>query len=100
MACDVPERSAMKPGAESVSKPIDWRDFRDHLATADKQGHRRWLFPKKPRGRFYRYRTWVSWALLAIMFIGPFVRIHGNPLLLFNIVERRFSIFGQIFWPH
>ena len=90
----------MKPGAESVSKPIDWRDFRDHLATADKQGHRRWLFPKKPRGRFYRYRTWVSWALLAIMFIGPFVRIHGNPLLLFNIVERRFSIFGQIFWPH
>ncbi len=33
------------------------------------------------------------------MFAGPFVRINGNPLLLFNIVERKFSILGQIFWP-
>ena len=47
----------------------------------------------------FRWRTWVSWLLLAIMFGGPFVRINGNPLLLINIVERRFSILGQIFWP-
>jgi len=33
------------------------------------------------------------------MFGGPFVRIHGNPLLLLNIVERKFIILGQIFWP-
>ena len=30
---------------------------------------------------------------------GPFVRINGNPLLLINIVERKFVILGQIFWP-
>ena len=50
-------------------------------------------------GRFYRGRTWLSWLLLAIMFAGPFVRINGNPLLLFNVVERKFVILGQIFWP-
>src|SRR5689334_22153041 len=33
------------------------------------------------------------------MFAGPFIRIHGNPLLLLNFVERKFIILGQIFWP-
>src|SRR5262245_46657884 len=33
------------------------------------------------------------------MFTGPFIRINGSPLLMMNIVERRFSILGQIFWP-
>jgi|SRR5581483_5980678 cytochrome c oxidase accessory protein FixG len=74
-------------------------DFRDHLATADKDGKRRWLYPKKASGRFYHARTYVSWLLLAIMFAGPFVRINGNPLLMLNIVERRFSILGRMFWP-
>src|SRR6266511_5241442 len=41
----------------------------------------------------------MSWMLLAIMFAGPFVRIDGKALLLVNVVERRFSILGQIFWP-
>lgn len=84
---------------QTVAKEIDWSDFRDHLSTADKDGRRRWLYPKKPKGRYYRARTWVSWILLAILFAGPFIRIQGNPLLMFNIVERRFSILGQIFWP-
>ena len=82
-----------------TTKPVDWADFRDHLATADKEGHRKWVYPKKPCGSYYQARTYVSWLLLAIMFIGPFVRINGNPLLMINIVERRFSILGQIFWP-
>ena len=74
-------------------------DFRDHLATADQEGHRQWVYPRKVRGRFFRARTLLSWLLLAVMFVGPFVRIKGNPLLLINIVERRFVILGQIFWP-
>ncbi|MBA4148456.1 MAG: cytochrome c oxidase accessory protein CcoG [Verrucomicrobia bacterium] len=74
-------------------------DFREHLSTADKDGYRRWIYAKKPSGRFHRWRTWVSWLLLAIMFVGPFVRINGNPLLMMNIVEGRFSILGKIFWP-
>jgi cytochrome c oxidase accessory protein FixG len=74
-------------------------DFRNHLATADKQGHRRWVYPRKVDGKWFKRRTYVSWLLLAIMFIGPFVQINGNPLLMINIVERRFSILGQIFWP-
>jgi cytochrome c oxidase accessory protein FixG len=80
-------------------KSIDWGDFRDHLATADKEGRRMWIYPKKPRGRMSNARTWLNFVLLAVMFVGPFVRIGGNPLLMINIVERKFVILGQVFWP-
>ena len=83
----------------SPVREIHWEDFRDHLATADKDGNRKWVYPKKVSGKWYRYRTWFSWLLLGIMFAGPFIKIGGNPLLMINIVERKFSILGQIFWP-
>jgi cytochrome c oxidase accessory protein FixG len=91
-----------KPPTNEPDRPVkqtNWQDFREHLATADKQGNRTWLYPKKPRGRWYARRTWVSVVLLAILFSGPFIRLHGNPYFLINIVERKFSIFGQLFWP-
>jgi cytochrome c oxidase accessory protein FixG len=81
-------------------KPSSKReDFRDRLSTADKDGRRQWLYPRKPRGRYFRARTYLSWLLLVVMFAGPFVRVNGNPLLLLNFMERRFVIIGQIFWP-
>ena len=73
--------------------------FRDHLATMDKEGKRLWVYPKKPKGRFTNYRTLVSYFLLVVLIGGPFVKIGGQPLLLFDIIERRFIIFGQVFWP-
>jgi cytochrome c oxidase accessory protein FixG len=93
----VPEKP--ESSTNSAVKDVDWQDFRDHLSTADQEGHRQWLYPRKPKGRFYRARTILSWVLLLVMFAGPFIRIHGNPLLLLNFVERRFVILGQIFWP-
>ena len=80
-------------------KTVNWQDFRDHIATADQSGRRKWMYPRKVSGRFVRWRTWFSWLLLFIMFAGPFVTIHGNPLLLLNLVERKFVVLGQIFWP-
>ncbi len=73
--------------------------FRDHLATMDKKGKRLWVYPKKPKGRFTNYRSVVSYALLLILIGGPFIKIAGQPLLLLDIIERRFIIFGQVFWP-
>ena len=57
--------------AAAPARDVDWRDFREHLATAEKDGSRRWLYPKRPSGRFYRHRTWLSWLLLAVMVVGP-----------------------------
>ena len=74
-------------------------DFRDHISTAQQDGRRKWLYPKKPTGRFHRARVWVTAVLLLVMFGGPFVKLNGNPLLMINVVERKFSVLGVIFWP-
>lgn len=92
------EPAESKPGHGPV-QDIQWDDFRDHLTTADKLGRRQWVYAKKPRGNWTDRRTWLAWLLIGIMFAGPFIRINGNPLLLMNIIERRFSILGQLFWP-
>ena len=73
--------------------------FRDHLATHSAQGKRRWVFPIRPKGSYYRARSIVSFFLLAFLFTAPFIRIGGHPLLMFNILERRFFLFGVPFWP-
>lgn len=73
--------------------------FRDALATVDSEGKRVWVYPKKPKGKFYNARTWVSIILLIFLFLGPFIRIKGEPLLLINVLERKFVLLGNVFWP-
>ncbi len=77
----------------------DNESFRDSIATINEDGKRAWVFPKKPSGKFYDYRKIVSYVLLAFLFVAPFVKINGNQFLLFNVLERRFNIFGFPFWP-
>jgi polyferredoxin len=77
----------------------DTEEYRDHLSTVDKSGKRVWLYPKKPSGWFYKARTWVSFALLALLFGMPFIKVNGEPLLLFNILERKFILFSIVFTP-
>ncbi|MEW4924806.1 cytochrome c oxidase accessory protein CcoG [Algibacter sp. 2305UL17-15] len=73
--------------------------FRDSIGTVTKEGKRAWVFPKKPSGKFYKYRKLVSYGLLAFLLLSPFIKINGNQFLMFNILERRFNIFGFPFWP-
>lgn len=73
--------------------------FRDSIATVNTEGKRSWVFPKKPSGRFYKYRSYVSYFLLIFLFAAPFIKINGNQFLLFNVLERKFNIFGFPFWP-
>jgi cytochrome c oxidase accessory protein FixG len=81
-------------------KPIkDTEAYRDKIATVDDTGKRLWIYPKKPKGRFYNARTIVSIALLAFLFITPFIKVNGEPFLLFNILERKFILFGILFTP-
>ncbi|RMA58724.1 cytochrome c oxidase accessory protein CcoG [Ulvibacter antarcticus] len=73
--------------------------FRDTIGTIDKEGKRAWVFPKKPSGKFYEYRKYVSYVLLIILFASPFIKLNGNQFFMFNILERRFNLFGFPFWP-
>ncbi|MGB1210435.1 MAG: 4Fe-4S binding protein, partial [Lacinutrix venerupis] len=74
-------------------------NFRDTIGTLNKEGKRAWVFPKKPDGKWYTYRKYVSYVLLAFLFSAPFIKINGNQFLMFNVLERRFNIVGFPFWP-
>ena len=74
-------------------------EFRDSIATVDEKGKRIWIYPKKPRGKFHVRRVVVAVVLLIALFVGPFIKIDGHPLILLNIFERKFVLFGQAFWP-
>ena len=74
--------------------------FRDELATVTSTGKRKWVYPKKPSGKYYTARTIVSTFLLIILFITPFIKLHGHPFILLNILERNFILFGVPFGPH
>ena len=73
--------------------------FRDIIGTIDEEGNRKYIYPKKPSGKFYDYRKWVSYFLLLVLVANPFVKINGNQFMMFNVLERRYNIFGFPFWP-
>ncbi len=73
--------------------------FRDSIGTITTEGKRNFIYPKKPSGKFFERRKIVSYILLVFLLSAPFITINGNQFLMFNILERRFSIFGFPFWP-
>ena len=73
--------------------------FRDRLSTISEEGKRLWIYPKRPKGKFFNRRGILAYFLLLFVFLAPFIKIRGDQMLLFNILERKFIIFGIIFWP-
>ncbi|CAI9681604.1 cytochrome c oxidase accessory protein CcoG [Elizabethkingia anophelis] len=78
---------------------VEAETFRDSVGTMDNTGKRKWVFPRKPKGKYTNYRNIVSTILLIVFFVLPFLKINGNPVLKFNILDREFFIFGQPFYP-
>jgi cytochrome c oxidase accessory protein FixG len=75
------------------------QSFRDKVSTIDKEGKRVWVYPQKPKGRFHNYRVLVASVCLLLLFGMPFLKLHGEPFMLFNVLERKFIIFGILFGP-
>src|SRR5450432_3991149 len=73
--------------------------YRDSVATISQEGTRNFINPKKPKGRLYNLRTRFSIFYLIVFFTLPFIKVNEEPLLMINILERKFILFGLIFWP-
>ncbi|MDO8952991.1 MAG: cytochrome c oxidase accessory protein CcoG [Draconibacterium sp.] len=72
--------------------------FRDRPINLNEKGGRKWVYAKKPSGKWYTRRTIFSWVMLLFFAGVPFIRIDGHPLVLMDIASRKFIIFGAIFW--
>ena len=75
------------------------QSFRDSVATIDKKGRRKFIHPKKPKGKLYNMRTVFSIFYLIIFFSLPFFKVNGEPLFMINFLDSKFILFGQIFGP-
>ncbi len=73
--------------------------YRDKISTVDMEGKRIFIHPKKPKGRFTNWRKIVGYFLLVLLVAMPLIKINGNPLMLINLIERKFVIFGVLFFP-
>lgn len=73
--------------------------FRDRVSNLDKKGNRIWIHPKKPTGKFHNWRIVVTIVLLALMVGLPFIKVNGNPYILLDVLQRKFILFGVVFWP-
>ncbi|KOY85986.1 cytochrome C oxidase [bacterium 336/3] len=74
-------------------------NFREQLGVLNKKGGRQWMYPKQVEGFFYKARTIFGIFLLTILFGMPLIKVNGHPFMLFNILERKFIIFGIPFFP-
>lgn len=78
----------------------DHERFRAELSSIRPDGKRKWIYARKPNGRFTKYRTILSWFLLAFLFAAPHIKVGGKQFLLLNIIQREFVFFGVPFWPN
>lgn len=75
-------------------------DFRNSISTVSDKGKRVWVYPKKPSGNYHTARIVVASLLIIFFFSAPFIRINEHPMFLFNLLERKFVLFGLPFGPH
>jgi len=69
------------------------------LLEAKEDGARKWIYPLLRKGKYYQWRSAISYIYLIVFFTGPFIRINGQPLLMLNVIDRQFVLLGQVFWP-
>lgn len=84
---------------ESVDPKDKDISYRDKISTVSLDGKRVFIHPKKPKGRFYNWRNIVGVLLMALLVSLPLIKINGVPFVMLNFLERKFVIFGAIFWP-
>ncbi len=84
---DNPKNEAMLEAPEHV------------LSTLEKDGSRRWIYPRLSNGFWWKRRRGIAYALIAFFVILPHLRFAGLPLVLLDIPARRFIFFGHTFLP-
>jgi len=60
---------------------------------------RRKIYPRSVSGLFARWRVFVVLATQLLFFGLPWVSWNGRQAVLFDLIQRKFYIFGLVLWP-
>lgn len=80
-----------------ITNPDEY--FRDHFSGVNEDGKRNWFYPQKPKGFWHNRRAVFTAVVLTLLFVTPFLKYNSQPLLLFNVIDRKFIIFGLFIGP-
>ncbi len=69
------------------------------LPTLNEDGTRRWIRPKPSHGKWWERRRVVAYALMAIFFAAPHLRLFGKPIFLMDLPRRQFTLMSYTFLP-
>ena len=82
-------------------KVLDQRNLPgERLSTTDEKGKRVYIFPEAVKGFYHSSRTAVQAVLIVIFLMLPWVKVGGHQSLLFDVIDKKISIFGLNFWYH
>ena len=57
------------------------------------------IYPREIKGRFQTLRAIAVWVLLGLYYVLPWINWGGRQIVLFDLPERKFYVFGMVFWP-
>ena len=57
------------------------------------------IYPRAVHGWFAAWRWALVWVTQLVFYGGPWLRWNDRQALLFDIAQRKFYIFGVVFWP-
>ena len=66
---------------------------------ADLTRKREKIYPRMVTGRFALFRASAASVLLGLYYLIPWLSWDGRQAVLFDLPERKFHVFGLIFWP-
>jgi len=72
--------------------------FRDRPINMDEKGRRKWVYAKNPVGKWFTRRAMFTTLWLSFFIFAPIIKINGDPFMLLDIINRKFVIFGAVFW--
>lgn len=70
----------------------------DETASEFYQKHNK-IYPRKTKGIFTNLRKLAAWGLLGLFYLLPWIQWNGQQVVLFDLPERKFHLFGMVFWP-
>ena len=77
-----------------MHKPV-----KERLTTIGEGGRRFWIYPAAFHGLWLQRRRIAAYVLILFFFILPWTKVNGHQTVLLDISERKFAIFGAVFWP-
>lgn len=87
------------PGSNSDSSSNSSGDQRRRDHSAPIHDYASKIYVRKITGWYQKIRS-VSLAMLFAMYFGfAWIQVGGEPLIWFDLVGRKFHLFGAVFWP-